>query len=283
MSRAALIHRAGFFMCSIATSIGNTNPESKQAGISPGRWLSLFLAAFLCLTGCQNDVRVKNTLRTFRTVVIDPGHGGFDLGASTRWGGAEKNDALETALRLDSKLRDAGFQTVLTRDNDTFIQLNERARISNAQKNAIFIAIHYNQTNSHAIHGLETYYRSSASRELAERIQQAISALPGETSRGVKTANFRVLRRNEYPAVLVECGFLSNPREGRRCATPEYHELLAAAIAGAVIDLRGPLNPHRAAPATTAPVPAPDAPVPTPSGATPPPPTATPSPAKAGN
>jgi len=237
-------------MCSIATSIRNPIFKSKQPGISARRWLPPLLAALLCLTGCESTTRVKNTMRTFHTVVIDPGHGGHDLGASTRWGGAEKNAALETALRLDSKLRDAGFHTVLTRDNDTFIQLNDRARISNAQDNAIFIAIHYNQTNSRAIHGAETYYRSSVSRELAERIQRAISTLPGAISRGVKTANFRVLKRNEYPAVLVECGFLSNPKEGRRCATSEYHELLAAAIAGAVIELRGPLPPRPATPAT---------------------------------
>jgi N-acetylmuramoyl-L-alanine amidase len=237
-------------MCSIATSIGNPTFKSKQPGISPQRWWPALLAALLCLTGCESTVRVKNTLHTFRTVVIDAGHGGHDLGASTRWGGAEKNAALETALRLDSKLRGAGFHTVLTRNTDRFIQLNDRARISNAQDNAIFIAIHYNQTSSRAIHGAETYYRSSVSRELAERIQRAISALPGAISRGVKTANFRVLRRNEYPAVLVECGFLSNPKEGRRCATSEYRERLATAIAGAVIDLRGPLAPQPAGPVT---------------------------------
>ena len=107
------------------------------------------------------------------------------------------------------------------------------------------------QTGSRAIHGAETYYRSSVSRELAERIQQSISRLPGASSRGVKTANFRVLKRNAYPAVLVECGFVSNPSEGRRCASPEYHERVAAAIAGAVIGLRGPIGPQTAEAAAT--------------------------------
>jgi N-acetylmuramoyl-L-alanine amidase len=233
-------------MCSIATSIGNPIFKSKQPGISSWRWAPCLLAALLALTGCESTLHVKNTLHTFHTVVIDPGHGGHDMGASSRWAGAEKNAALDTALRLEPKLRSAGYHTVLTRHNDTFIQLNDRARISNAQDNAIFIAIHYNQTGSRAIHGAETYYRSSVSRELAVRIQQAISTLPGASSRGVKTANFRVLKRNEYPAVLVECGFLSNPTEGRRCSTSEYHERLAAAIAGAVIGLRGPITPQAA-------------------------------------
>jgi N-acetylmuramoyl-L-alanine amidase len=240
-------------MRSIAPSIGNPIHESKQPGIFLSRLLPLLVAAVFCLAGCESGVSVKNTLRTFRTVVIDAGHGGFDRGASSRWAGSEKNDALDTALRLESKLRGAGFHTVLTRQTDQFIQLNDRARISNAQENAIFISIHYNQTNSHAIHGEETYYRSSVSRELAARIQGAISTLPGAFSRGVKTANFRVLKRNEYPAVLVECGFVSNPSEGRRCASPEYHESVAAAIAGAVIGLRGPLGPQTAEAATPAP------------------------------
>ena len=242
MSSAALMHRRGFFMCSIATSIGIPASESKQPGIFQWRWMTALLAALLCLTGCQSSVSVKNTIHTFRTVVIDAGHGGFDKGASSRYAGAEKRATLDTALRLEAKLREAGFHTVLTRDNDTFVQLNDRARISNAQENAIFISIHYNQTNSRAIHGLETYYRSGVSYPLAAQIQRAITGLPGESSRGVKTANFRVLKRNEYPAVLVECGFLSNPTEGRRCATPEYHESVASAIAGAVIELRGPLG-----------------------------------------
>ena len=213
-------------MRSIATSIGNPIHESKQPGVFARRWLPVLAAAVFCFAGCENSVSVKNTLHTFRTVVIDAGHGGHDMGASSRWAGAEKNDALDTALRLEAKLRAAGFHTVLTRQTDQFVQLNDRARISNAQDNAIFIAIHYNQTGSRAIHGEETYYRSSVSRELAVRIQNAISTLPGSSSRGVKTANFRVLKRNEYPAVLVECGFVSNPSEwpALRCSTAEYHE-----------------------------------------------------------
>ena len=73
-------------------------------------------------------------------------------------------------------------------------------------------------------------------------------------SRGVKTANFYVLRRNEYPAVLVEGGFFSNPAEGHRCASPAYHEALANAIVAAIIAQRGPLQSAQSSPvASTAP------------------------------
>ncbi len=180
-------------------------------------------------------------------MVIDAGHGGHDTGARSRWGGLEKNAALDTALRLNPKLQAAGFNTVLTRSGDYFISLGERTRTSNRQDNAIFVSLHYNDANNRSAFGVETYYKSKPSRKIAENIQSAICSLPGVASRGVKTANFWVLRRNEYPAVLVEGGFFSNPREAARCANPAYREALASAIAGAIIGARGPLVPAAAA------------------------------------
>ncbi len=229
-------------MNSIAPTFDKPANESKPHR----RWLFAWLFA-LVFSGCSSAVHVKDTSHTFRTVVIDAGHGGHNLGTTSRWGGAEKSNTLAVALRLDPKLRAAGFQTVLTRKGDYFVELNERAAISNRQDNAIFVSIHFNEGARRAARGTETYYKSRPSRELAERIQRAVSTLPGASSRGVKTANFRVLKRNEYPAVLVECGFLSNPAEGCRCATSSYQEMLAGAIAGAIIEQCGPLTPATAA------------------------------------
>jgi N-acetylmuramoyl-L-alanine amidase len=225
-------------MSSIAPTFGNPSRESKR------RHCAILLCglALPWLAGCETGPSVKDTSRTFRTVVIDAGHGGHDTGARSRWAGLEKDAALDTALRLDPKLQAAGFQTVLTRRGDYFIPLGQRAQISNSQDNAIFVSLHYNDAPSRSACGVETYYRSKPSRKIAERIQSAICCLPGVTSRGVKTANYWVLRRNEYPAVLVEGGFLSNPREGARCANPGYHEALANAIAAAIIAQRGPLE-----------------------------------------
>ena len=201
------------------------------------RLLSLFaLAAAALLSGCATTV--KDTSRTFTTVVIDAGHGGHDNGATSRWAGREKDATLEVARRLEPKLRAAGFRTVMTRSSDRFIPLDKRARISNSQGNAVFVSIHFNDTRKRSISGTEVYYRSSCSRQIARKILDEIDALPGATSRGVKTANFRVLRRNHYPAVLVECGFLSNPSEGSRCATSAYRERLAGAIATALVEQR---------------------------------------------
>jgi N-acetylmuramoyl-L-alanine amidase len=231
-------------MSSIARTFGNAPAESKR----PRRWplrlvCALPAAGLLLLSGCETEIAVKNTSHTFRTVVIDAGHGGQDLGTHSRWGGTEKMAALDTALRLQPKLRAAGFDTVLTRNADYFVPLGGRTRLANSQDNAIFVSLHFNEGPNREAHGVETYYRSKYARELADRIQGAVTSLPGVASRGVKTANFWVLRRNTYPAVLVEGGFFSNPAEGSRCANPAYREALASAIAAAIIAQRGPLQP----------------------------------------
>jgi len=198
-------------------------------------------AAFVCgliallglLSGCATGGRrVTDTTRTFHTVVIDPGHGGHDSGTTSRAGGAEKNAALDVALRLNEKLRAAGFHTVLTRDSDYFVPLDTRAGISNSQENAIFVSIHFNDSRSRDIHGVETYYNSSVAIPIAEKIEQSLSSL--SENRGIHHANFHVLRKNRFPAVLVECGFFSNRSEASRCATSGYREAIAERIASAV-------------------------------------------------
>src|SRR5690349_12114308 len=95
--------------------------------------LCLLFPLILLLAGCATGV--KNTSRTFQTVVVDAGHGGKDSGMRSRRGGAEKNNTLDVAQRLEPKLRDAGFKTVMTRKGDYFVELNDRAAISNRQHN----------------------------------------------------------------------------------------------------------------------------------------------------
>ncbi len=184
------------------------------------RFLSALLLAAVAvvLTSCGTgpDLRVKDTTRSFTTVVVDAGHGGKDNGAFRRFGGAEKDATLDVATRLAAKLRESQFRVVMTRSSDVFIPLDERAAIGNRQKNAIFVAINFNDSGRRGIRGFETYYHNPVARTLAYRIQQHLMTLPGASNRGVKTANFRVLRKAAYPAVLVECGFLSNRTEWRR-------------------------------------------------------------------
>src|SRR5438445_10234397 len=181
---------------------------------------------------------VKNTSKTFSTVVVDAGHGGKDTGAYRRYGPPEKTVALDVAQRLERKLRESQMKTVMTRSSDVFIPLNDRVAIENAQKKAIFVSIHFNDSRRRGIHGFETYYHSGASFDLANRIQQKLMTIPHSANRGVHTANFRVLRLANCPAVLVECGFLSNRNEAGQARDWEYRELLADRIAEAIVEQR---------------------------------------------
>jgi N-acetylmuramoyl-L-alanine amidase len=200
--------------------------------------LAIALLASIGACTTTQTGRVTNTSKTFATVVVDAGHGGKDSGAYRRSGPPEKIVALDVAQRLERKLRESQLKTVMTRSSDVFIPLNNRVTIQNSQKNAIFVSIHFNDSRKRGIRGFETYYHSGATAELANRIQAKLMTIPNSGNRGVHTANFRVLRMANYPAVLVECGFLSNRSEGKQARDWEYRELLADRIAEAIVEQR---------------------------------------------
>src|SRR5438552_13738684 len=202
------------------------------------RIVTIGFVALLPACASMRTPAVKNTTKTFTTVVVDAGHGGKDNGAYRRFGGAEKIATLDVAQRLDRKLRESQLKTVLTRSSDVFIPLDERVAIENSQKNSIFVSIHFNDSRRRGIHGFETYYHSPHANELANRIQAKLMTIPHSANRGVHRANFRVLRLATYPAVLVECGFLSNRREGGEARDAEYRELLEDRIAEAIVEER---------------------------------------------
>src|SRR5947207_210218 len=129
----------------------------------------------------------------------------------------------------------------MTRNSDVFIELNDRVAIENAQKNAIFVSIHFNDSRRRKIRGFETYYHSGVSFDLANQIQAKLMTIPNSANGGVHTANFRVLRNAACPAVLVECGYLSNRSEGNKTRDWEYRELLADRIAEAILSNVFPL------------------------------------------
>ena len=204
--------------------------------------LALGLTSFLA--GCGTVT--KNTIRTFNTVTVDAGHGGKDSGAYRRRGPAEKHVALDVARRVDRKLRESQLKTVMTRSGDVFIPLDQRVAIGNAQRNSIFLSIHFNDSPRRVIHGFETYYYSSTSFELAQRIQKHLLTIPGAVNRGVHRASFRVLRNATYPSVLVECGFLSNRSDRNEAGSAVFRERLADKISEAIVEQRfGPGVYHR--------------------------------------
>lgn len=216
------------------------------------RFVALPFLASLAACSTIGTSHVKNTTKTFSTVVVDAGHGGKDSGAYRRYGPPEKMVALDVAQRLEKKLRESQIKTVMVRNSDVFIPLNDRVAIENKEKNAVFVSIHFNDSRTRRAKGFETYYHSGASVDLANRIQQKLVTIPNSSNGGVHTANFRVLRLASCPAVLVECGYLSNRAEANEARDWEYRELLADRIAEAIVEERYGSGVYRPSPQVAA-------------------------------
>jgi len=195
-------------------------------------WLGL-MVAFAFLTGCATSTR--NSIRSFDTVVIDAGHGGKDRGA-TKHGVQEKDVALDVVRRLERHLKDAGYKTVMTRRSDVFIELNDRAAISNRYRDAVFVSVHFNYGRRHA-KGAEAFYYSGPGKIMADAMGSKLGRIT--EYRGSKKSKFRVLKLNRNPAVLVECGFLTNPRDAARAKSELHREKLADAMFDALRTVRG--------------------------------------------
>ena len=212
------------------------------------RIVTLAFVALLAACSTVGTRNVKDTSKTFSTVVVDAGHGGKNSGAFRRYGPPEKMVTLDVAQRLDRKLRASKIKTVMTRDSDVFIPLNDRVAMENKQKNAVFVSIHFNDSRKQRTRGFETYYHSGASFDLSNRVQQKLMTIPNSANGGVHTANFRVLRNSNCPAVLVECGYLSNRAEGNQARDSEYRTLLADKIAEAIVEQRYGAGVYRPSP-----------------------------------
>ena len=170
------------------------------------------------------------------TVVLDPGHGGFDKGGVPGMRLVEKNFTLDVAGRVRSMLQAAGIRTVMTRSTDTFVELRDRCAIANRQPGAVFVSIHFNAAPREGASGIETYYyRGPASASLAAAIHRELVRSSGAPDRGVRTCRYYVLRNTRIPAVLAELGFLTNRAEGARITSIAYREKLAQGIARALI------------------------------------------------
>jgi N-acetylmuramoyl-L-alanine amidase len=170
---------------------------------------------------------------SFRTVVIDAGHGGQDLGGS--WGKVyEKHLALDTAARLEVMLRRMGYQTVMTRRSDEFITLPGRVATANSTRNAIFVSIHYNYTWKKDVSGLETFYYNENGKKLATYVQDSILRYTRSVDRNAKFARYYVIRHTNMPSILVEGGFLNNTVERNRIKSAYFRDSVARGIADGI-------------------------------------------------
>lgn len=171
-------------------------------------------------------------------VVLDPGHGGVDVGSIGRQGTLEKDITTDIARRVQTVLEARGIKTQLTRsDGNVFVGLQERAAMANALQAQALVSIHVNWFAENYAKGTETYYRQGddRSRALAEEIHGRLVAALGTVDRGIKPApGFVVLKQATVPAVLVEVAFLSNDNEEKLLGQPEFRQTAAVAIADGI-------------------------------------------------
>ena len=227
------------------------------------------LLSRLDLTKLVEPVLRPNRIRglaPLRTVVIDPGHGGVESGAISTYG-TEKAFTLDTSLRLRDILVKRGYHVEMTRTTDTLVPLQDRAAFANRFRDGIFVCIHYN-AGSDAGTGIETYtlaprfvpstgddsptascmipcagnVEDPENMALATAMHASLLSRLPMVDRGIKRARFCVLRLTTIPGVLIEGGFLSNPSEAARIATPAYRQAEAEAIAAAIENYRAATN-----------------------------------------
>jgi len=163
-------------------------------------------------------------------VVIDAGHGGFDRGGIPGQRVPEKNMTLDVAQRLKAVLTAYGYRVVMTRDSDVFVPLGTRVAIANSYRDAIFVCIHFNAARRGSANGIETYFYNSQSLPLASAIHYYVAGGAPTPNRGVRRRGFYVLRKTTIPAVLVECGFLTNATEANYAQSSAYQQKLAEEI-----------------------------------------------------
>lgn len=226
--------------------------------------LRISLLLFFCFSasGCHSYIPVDPTIPAFSTripatgygepfnrraakeritIVVDAGHGGEDFGTHSldtpKY--QEKNLNMSTAMMLKNFLQYFGYRVVMTRTNDVFISLEERAQMTNKLKPKLFVSVHYNSAPSKQAEGIEVYYyldekdrrRKECSKYLAEAILSKVIQNTQAKSRGVKHGNYSVIRETKVPAVLIEGGFLTNKNEMDKLKNATYLKQIALGIA----------------------------------------------------
>jgi N-acetylmuramoyl-L-alanine amidase len=193
-----------------------------------------FLIAFLGIFSKAQAKRASQDSGSATIVVIDAGHGGYDRGGIPGQRVAEKEMTLDVAQRLKKTLAASGYRVVMTRDSDVFVPLGTRVAIANSYSNAIFVSIHFNSAKRSGAGGIETYFYNRESLPLASAIHYFVAGGAPSSNRNVRRRGYYVLRKTRVPAVLVECGFLTNPTEAAYAQTASYREKLAEEIAAGI-------------------------------------------------
>lgn len=213
--------------------------------VQVSRWSEAGLAAAIAEAVARDPER--EALKKL-SVVLDAGHGGQDGGTSGN-GVQEKDAALDLTRRIEKKLLEHGLQVKMTRQNDVYVELEDRCAMAAKSGASVFVSIHLNASAARSVSGIETYFSSQRagirrvklangedhrSEFLADSIQRRVSAATGAPDRGVRDSRLYVVQYVSCPAVLVECGYLTHAEEARQLKRDRYKDKLAAAIADGI-------------------------------------------------
>jgi len=223
--------------------------------------------------------------KTIKTICLDPGHGGKDTGNRTFWH-SEKTFTLALASELRDQLKKGGFNVILTRTTDKYVELSDRPALANKRAADLFASLHFNatETGRDEVSGPETYCitpvgasSSNAQGEgrdhgptpanryecksllFAYQIQKSLVQNLGVNDRGVRRARFAVLRDAAMPAILIECGYMTHPVEGKKILYAAYRRQMAQAIVKGILNyqkLTAPPVPPAATSVNTGKIPA---------------------------
>ncbi|SER73672.1 N-acetylmuramoyl-L-alanine amidase [Gracilibacillus ureilyticus] len=166
-----------------------------------------------------------------KIVVIDPGHGGRDVGAISVMEKYESSYTLKTAEILADLLKEHGAIVKLTREDDRYISLLSRSTYSNTLHADVFLSLHYNSTPDYPdVSGAGTFYYNDRDQKLAELVQQAMITETEMEDRGVMQADLQVLRTNHRPGLLLELGFISNEQEEEHIQSEIFQKAMSRGI-----------------------------------------------------
>ncbi|MCP3964902.1 MAG: hypothetical protein GY750_11130 [Lentisphaerae bacterium] len=197
------------------------------------------------------------TKHTLRTIMIDPGHGGKDNGGKGVYA-KEKSLALQIGRRVGQMLQRKGYRVVITRNSDRYLTLGQRTDLARKYSADLFVSIHTNIAANKAVDGIETFCLAPAgtasthskktvwktssgnsfdknNMNIAFQVQQSLINRTKADDRGVKRARFFVLRNASCPAILIECGFLSNKSEENKLRSTWYQNLIAKSIVEGIL------------------------------------------------
>ncbi len=217
---------------------------SAVIGLSAIIVISILLIVVRCIQNNNtSDVVVQTPIEVTGTVCIDAGHGGSDTGAISQDGSLyEKDDNLKLALKVKEYLESMNLNVIMTRTDDTYIDLNERCKIANTNNVDLFVSLHRNSAENTSASGVEVWVHNSQPTvdiALADNIIQALESVGIQENRGVEfgyrgdsNENYRINKLTTMPSCLVETGFISNAQDRELYSThlDDYGKAIADGI-----------------------------------------------------